>query len=249
MATTRGIELFASLLLLPALSLTAHSSTCDKSQYRIVIDAGHSAAAPGAISARGYTEYEYNVRLTSLLEDRLRAAGYHKTYRYVAPARGDTLAERVGWANSIGPALFISVHHDSVQRSYLENWIVDGRQQLFSDRFRGWSLFVSTVNEQPQESLRFATLMADQLLSRGLPFSTHHAEKVEGEGRLFLDAARGIYRHDRLAVLRSARAPAVLFEAGVIVNRDEEAALASSSRQKLMADAFISAVNAFCSTE
>jgi N-acetylmuramoyl-L-alanine amidase len=55
-----------------------------------------------------------------------------------------------------------------------------------------------------------------------------------------------VYRYDDLVVLRSTRAPAVLFEAGVIVNRDEEALLSSASYQARVSEAVAAAIQAFC---
>jgi N-acetylmuramoyl-L-alanine amidase len=43
-----------------------------------------------------------------------------------------------------------------------------------------------------------------------------------GENRPFADEENGVHYFDNLAVLKTASIPALLFEAGVIVNRDEE---------------------------
>jgi N-acetylmuramoyl-L-alanine amidase len=55
-----------------------------------------------------------------------------------------------------------------------------------------------------------------------------------------------VYRYEDLVVLRNTRAPAVLLEAGVIVNRDEEALLSSASYQALVSEAVAAAILAFC---
>jgi hypothetical protein len=54
---------------------------------------------------------------------------------------------------------------------------------------------------------------------------TVHAHRRSGRRRAPLDA--GVYRYDQLVVLRST--PAVLLEAGSIVNRQEELELAFQS--------------------
>lgn len=53
----------------------------------------------------------------------------------------------------------------------------------------------------------------------------------------FADRANGVHYYDNLAVLKGAASPAVLLEAGVIVNRDEEPMLASSANHQRMAGA------------
>jgi N-acetylmuramoyl-L-alanine amidase len=221
------------------------ANACERGKFGVYIDVGHSSGAPGATSARGQTEYSFNLRLAGLIEHRLVANGFVRATR-VLPSRRESLAGRPMRANELGTALFISIHHDSTQRRYLEKWSFNGTQHDYCDRFRGWSLFVSRRNAHYGQSLAFAEQLAGQLMARGLPFSTHHAEQIPGENRPFADAARGIYRYDGLAVLSLADAPAVLLEAGVIVNRDEELALASAPRQHAIAESVAAAVASVC---
>jgi N-acetylmuramoyl-L-alanine amidase len=58
---------------------------------------------------------------------------------------------------------------------------------------------------------------------------------VFGENRPFADKDNGVHYFDRLAVLRHAGMPALLFEAGVVVNRAEEARMSDSKVQKQIA--------------
>ena len=225
----------------------ARAAGCDKPTFRIIVDVGHSATAPGAISARGATEYSFNLALSALIERRLVAHGYGNVFRMITPGDAGNVVERARRANSMAVDLFLSVHHDSAQPQYFERWIYAGQERSYSDRFKGWSLFVSYANAHLAESIRFATLLADRLAVRGLPFTTHHAEAISGERRGFVDASRGIYRHDGLAVLKLTNAPAVLMEAGLIINRDEEAALAAPARQNAIAEAVAEAVDVYCS--
>ena len=53
----------------------------------------------------------------------------------------------------------------------------------------------------------------------------------------FADEANGVHFYDNLAVLRHARMPALLFEAGVIVNREEEKRMADPEVRKRIAAA------------
>jgi len=89
-------------------------------------------------------------------------------------------------------------------------------------------------------------LLGDQLQARGLEFTRHHAEDINGERRQLLDDKRGIYGFDALVVLKNTRAPAFLFEAGIIVNRDEEILLASTPYQDTLSTALVAAVERFC---
>ncbi|MEO7727984.1 MAG: N-acetylmuramoyl-L-alanine amidase, partial [Burkholderiales bacterium] len=89
-------------------------------------------------------------------------------------------------------------------------------------RIAGFSLFVSRENPAWRQALRCASAIGAALVTAGFQPSLYHADAVLGENRPFADKANGVHFFDHLAVLRHATMPAVLFEAGVIVNRDEE---------------------------
>ena len=51
---------------------------CDRAAFRIVVDVGHTAQSPGAKSARGFGEYDFNLRLATRIEQDLVQAGFGK---------------------------------------------------------------------------------------------------------------------------------------------------------------------------
>jgi N-acetylmuramoyl-L-alanine amidase len=224
--------------------------TCDRAQFRVALDVGHTAEAPGAISARGAPEYEFNLRLATLIEQDLIAAGFGKTILLVTdgPAQPG-LVKRVTAANNASADLFLAIHHDSVPDSMLEDWEYEGKPSHFSDRFKGHSIFVSYDNPHLKESLQFGRLLGRQLKDRGLQYATQYTQEFMGRHRReLIDADVGVYRYDQLVVLRSTEMPAVLLEAGSIINRDEELAMATPERQALIVAAVSNAVEAFCAS-
>jgi N-acetylmuramoyl-L-alanine amidase len=56
----------------------------------------------------------------------------------------------------------------------------------------------------------------------GFTPTPHHAEPIPGENRPFADRINGVYYFDHLVVLKTATQPALLLEAGIIVNRTDE---------------------------
>jgi N-acetylmuramoyl-L-alanine amidase len=226
----------------------AQVSTCDRAAFRVVVDVGHTAESPGAKSARGIGEYDFNLRLAALIEQELLHAGFGKTVLLITdgPAR-KSLAARVARANALSPDLFLSIHHDSVPDRFLESWEYEGEQHSFSDRFKGHSIFISNENPDPNGSLLFGRLMGEELGARGLRYTPHYIEKFMGHRqRLLVDVRTGVYRYDQLIVLRKTHMPAVLLEAGSIINRDEEIQLGSPERQSLISAAVADAVDSFC---
>jgi N-acetylmuramoyl-L-alanine amidase len=104
----------------------------------------------------------------------------------------------------------------------MQSWEVEGTQRQYSDRFSGFSLFVSRSNPRAAKSLTCASAIGQALRMAGRAPSLYHAEPIPGEDRPFADAENGVHYFDDLVVLKLASQPAVQLEAGVIVNRQEE---------------------------
>jgi N-acetylmuramoyl-L-alanine amidase len=224
------------------------SSKCDRSQFRVILDVGHTAEALGAVSARNVPEYFFNYRLAAQIQRSLIEDGFNKTVLLVTrgPAR-PSLFERVARANGLSANLLVSIHHDSVPDSLLESWEFEGKQSQFSDRFRGHSIFVSYENPHFNGSLLFGRLLGKELKDRGLQYARQYTQPIMGRyRRKLLDPDVGVYRYDQLIVLREARVPAVLFEAGSIINREEELQMNSAERLDLISASLTTAVEMFC---
>jgi N-acetylmuramoyl-L-alanine amidase len=223
-------------------------SACDRGQFRTVLDVGHTAEVPGAISARGVYEYDFNLHLATKIRQRLIDGGFAKTVLMVTHGKAmKSLSERVARANQSGADLFLSIHHDSVPDKFLEKWEYDGAKHIFSDKFKGHSIFVSHYNHDFGGSLAFGRLLGKELKTRGLQYTPHYTQKFMGHRqRLLVDADAGVYRYDQLIVLKDTRMAAVLLEAGSIINRDEELAMESPDRQFLISAAVADAVDEFC---
>ena len=218
---------FAQLLVLLAwlVSPAAFAAT-------IALDVGHFLAEPGATSARGRPELEFNRDLARDIESALTALG-HTTQVIGADGGMKSLWRRPRAAK--GADLFISVHHDSTQARYQSAWTYEGIERRYSDRFAGFSAFVSRENVAWRRALGCASAIGAALVKAGFKPSLYHADPVLGENRPFADEANGVHYFDHLAVLRHAAMPALLFEAGVIVNRDEEIKMRDGEVRKQIA--------------
>jgi N-acetylmuramoyl-L-alanine amidase len=203
----------------------------------IAIDIGHSKHDSGATSAGGKPEYKFNQQLATELYVDL------KKNRFLLPflinARDDmdkknNLNSRGKIANTEKADLFISIHHDSVQKVYLKERKTGGQTNYYSDKFSGFSIIYSKNNAQAARSKKFAEILGDELIKNGLKPSLHHAEDIPGERRDLVDAVRGIYNIDFL-VVKETKMPAVLLEAGIIVNPEEESNLENPKfRQRII---------------
>jgi N-acetylmuramoyl-L-alanine amidase len=240
---------FIACAALPAPGVGAPAK-CDPAAFRVVVDVGHTAEVPGAISARGVPEYAFNLRLAQTIDKHLAAAGFAKRVLLVTAGRSFAgLAQRVARANSLPADLFISIHHDSVPERFLQTWVHEGKQLRYSDQFRGHSIFISYDNLDAAASYRFAQLLGGQLKKRGLQYTPHYAQAFMQERRReLIDADAGVYRYDQLIVLKDTRMPAVLFEAGSIIHRDEELLMSDPRRHAVIGAAVTEAVDRYCAS-
>ena len=223
-------------------------SKCDRSKFRVVLDVGHTVDAPGAISARNVPEYDFNLRLAKYLERRLIEDGFSKTVLLVTGGRArPSLFARAAKANGLSANLLVSIHHDSVPDSLMESWEFEGKESHFSDRFRGHSIFVSYDNPHLDRSLLFGRLLGKELKDRGLQYARQYTQPIMGRyQRELVDPGAGVYRYDKLIVLKGTQMPAVLFEAGSIINREEELEMNSAERLDLISASLRAAVKMFC---
>jgi N-acetylmuramoyl-L-alanine amidase len=224
------------------------ATICDPAKFRIALDVGHTAESEGATSARNVAEFVFNLRLAQQIEQKLIAAGFAETGLLVTRGKArPSLVRRVAKANDLPADLFLSVHHDSVPNTLLENWEFEGKKSHFSDRFSGYSVFVSRRNPDFKTSLAFAELIGREMKARGLEYARQYTEAIMGRYRHpILNKETGVYSYDDLVVLRSTRMPAVLLEAGSIINRDEELKMVSPERRDSISNAVAAAVKKFC---
>jgi len=231
-----------------AAAAAARADNCQRAKFRVVVDVGHTLDDPGANSARGVPEYAFNLQLGQQIKQTLADAGFDNAVLLVtatAPWRG--LVERAARANGMPADLFIAIHHDSVPDNLLQTWDYEGQQHGFNDDYPGYAIFISNDNADRAGSLLFGQFLGKELQTRGLHYTPHYTLPLMGHRRRELvDAAAGVYRYDQLIVLRMTRMPAVLLEAGSIVNRQEELELASPERRSLTSAAVVAAVEDFC---
>jgi N-acetylmuramoyl-L-alanine amidase len=226
----------------------APKRACDPAAFAVLLDVGHTAEEPGAISAKGVPEYEFNLNLAKRIEAVLHAAGFTRTTLLLTGGdkrRG--LVKRVAAANAAKADLLISIHHDSVPDFLLQHMDEEGGPKRFSGRFSGHSIFVSLDNAKAAASLAFAKFLGQRLKAGGLRYTPHYTEAfMRARRRALLDKEAGVYRFDALYVLRAARMPAVLLEAGLIINPAEEKTLAEAERPQRIAVAVREAAKDFC---
>jgi N-acetylmuramoyl-L-alanine amidase len=224
------------------------ATACDPQKFRIVLDVGHTAESEGAISARNVAEFVFNRRLAQRIEEKLKAEGFVQTRLLLTEGKArSSLVRRVAAANNLPANLFLSIHHDSVPNKFLEDWEFGGKKSHFSDRFSGYSVFVSRNNPDFKTSLSFAELVGKEMKAQGLQYARQYTQPIMGRYQHpLLNKETGVYSYDELVVLRKTRMAAVLLEAGSIINREEELRMDSPEHRDIISSGVTAAVKEFC---
>ncbi len=211
----------------------------------VAIDIGHSIKRPGTRSARGVPEFVFNRQQAEAIVriSRLRFP-YIDAFIINKSGQNMSLRQRVATAQKSGARIFVSVHHDSAQKRYLEPWVFKGKNLDHTPSINGFSIFISP-REQGRHSHQLASAIAVNFLNAGRTPSAHHAENIPGEQRLLLDRTRGIYAAPFGVLVRSS-ITAVLVEFGVIRNKHEETELTNPSSRNALATAVLEGIKQFC---
>jgi N-acetylmuramoyl-L-alanine amidase len=210
--------------------------------FDVAIDIGHTKKYYGAISARGEKEYTFNHAIATLLFQKLQKQPSIHPFLINPSGEEIVLTDRTKIANDRHVDLFIALHHDSAQPKYLKTWDYKDKSYKYSDKFSGYSLFVSSKNLHYEKSVAFASIVGKTLKKNGFTPTLHHAEPIKGENRKLINKNIGLYDFDDLIVLKTSNAPALLIECGIIINRKDELMLKSKKFQEKFTDAIIESI-------
>jgi len=183
--------------------------------FDLALDVGHNIKSFGTTSSTCVKEYTYNLELTKYLISNL---SNNKNFNIESNIDNSKTTFKERYELSNNKDLFISIHHDSTQKQF-----IDYKNKCpQTDYASGFSIFVSKKNIDFEKSFNYAKKFATSLINLGLKPTLHHNENIKGENRELLDEKLGIYLFDDLLVLKNSKSPAFLFEAGVIVNPIDE---------------------------
>ena len=166
------------------------------------------------------------------------------------------LYSRIALANEKQAGLFISIHHDSVQEHHLlrtdDGKIIDVRDDFKQQFNPGYSIYIASDPKYPNtelhylDALKFARIFAKKMQSIGRKPSTYHEDKPGQDNYQSIDLSQGIYNSKTiLVVLRNAKMPAVLIEAGVIVDVEDEKIISSQAFKDQFAVALAESIDEF----
>jgi len=219
-------------------------SATNQEYPKAVIFAGHVETqelknnGQGSVSASGISEYQFNDDLVRHFESiEKKAADY--SVKYATDNIG--LLERPGLAEKFGSEAYVEIHHDSAQPTDIHRLLQGEQTAERWNELSGFSVIYNPNNAHSSKSLRLAQLIGDEFLKAGFKPNLYHAKDIEGERRPLVDASRAIYT-GREYVVRESVMPAVLIEAGVIVNPFEEARMKDPKTQRIITESINNAL-------
>jgi len=226
----------------------ANGSTCDRSAFRVILDVGHTPKAFGATSARGHREYDFNLRLAKVIEQKLISGGFDKAMLLVTEGRsGRGLVAACGPCQQ-GVSRPVSVHSPRLGAGPLSREVGVRRTTAHFQRSVQRAFHFRLAPKQQFRSEPAVRQIAWPATQGARP--AIHAplrRKVHGSSPAPVAGCRS----RRLSLRSADRAqgyahPCSLLEAGSIINRDEELAMQTPERQGLIAAAVVDAVDNFC---
>lgn len=215
----------------------------------VVIDAGHGGFDPGATGPSGASEKDVVLPIALALRERLLELG---AVRVAMTREGDRflpLEERVALAESLDPDLFVSIHADSAP----------------VEEARGANVYVLSPRASDAEAMALArdfnaaggdadagdaalgdveAVLAELARRETSLGSARIADRLESRVRAAMPVHGKFRRGANLVVLRSARMPSILFEAGYISNAEDAERIGSEAGRKAIVDAMAGAITA-----
>lgn len=204
---------------------------------RIVLDPGHGGKDPGARGRGGVKEKDVVLRVSRLLRDRLRQAGFEVV---MTRERDEylSLEERTAVANRLKGDLFISIHANASpnrKTTGVETYLLDTRYDRQTARVaareNGTSIGQLSELQRILASLRlgyherYAVRLAREI----------HESLLESLRRSYRGTSDLGVKHGPFLVLFMADMPAILVEVGFVSNRAEARRLSSKAFAKTAA--------------
>jgi N-acetylmuramoyl-L-alanine amidase len=210
------------------------------------IDIGHHMSGPGTRDVFGRPELLYNSELAENVAASLTELGFRRLVMINRSLDVTNLRSRPQKALCEGAGVFISIHHDDVNRSKKTSSQIDGREISFNDEIGGYTIYLSSKNSAYNTSFKVAQSISGHLITLGVSSAVEHRAYLADGRRRLLDSELNIWDYRELAVLKYSSIPAILIEAGFLSNRQDVARLRDESFRRKISDAIAHGVLSSC---
>lgn len=214
----------------------------------VVIDPGHGGVDPGAVGVTGIFEKTIALTVSRLVRDLLVETG---RYHVVMTRDSDVyirLEDRVAIARAAGADLFLSVHADSIE----ETWIRGASVYTLSEEASDSQAALLALRENRADAVagvewdRGDDAVTDIVIDLSQRLSVGHAsvfaelliDRLGDRSRLL----NNTHREAGFVVLKAPDVPSALVELGYLSNREDERLLSQEGHQQALAEALFHSV-------
>lgn len=235
-------------------SKQAAPSIARSRRIRIVLDAGHGGKDLGAVGVFGMREKTLSLKIATLVKARLekKFAESKIPHETVLTRKADiylTLSDRVRVANAQGADLFVSIHGNHSDFSYVRGFEVYFLSASASDA-RAKNLASVENAETIDEGVRsdVLSILSDVQATYHVSSSSRFAEVMfRAMSRKLVANGRGV-RQAPFTVLAGTHMPSLLLEVGFLSSPLESQQLSSAAYLKRLVDAISSGIMQFAAT-
>ncbi|WP_235426187.1 N-acetylmuramoyl-L-alanine amidase [Enterococcus cecorum] len=188
----------------------------------VFLDPGHGGYDSGAVSSSGTKEKDITLSVSNLVKNKLSAAGYQVIMSRYDDRYIDFVTERSRMSNLANADIFVSIHVNSGGGG-----VVQGVEVYWYEYDSAFPPQINQAYHNDPIRLRNSERLANSIQSNIIKQTSA--------------INRGV-RRQTYAVVREAKAPAVLVETGYIDNRSEELRLKSARYQEKLAQGIVDGI-------
>lgn len=212
----------------------------------VAIDIGHYRASPGTKDVFGREELIYNSILAESIYNKFIQSGVGRAFIINKQLDIEILRERPLRAFCQKADIFISIHHDNVDKNLKEEKEVSGKIVQFNDDVEGYTVYFSSDNRLSDISKLVALSIAQSLLDQGVVTAKNHQNVIADQLRRPISQKLNVLDYRKLQVSSTAPIPAVLLEAGFLSNRHDIVRLQAPAYRGKIARAIVDGLRAAC---
>ncbi|WP_336276789.1 N-acetylmuramoyl-L-alanine amidase [Bartonella sp. CB178] len=219
--------------------------------FRVVLDSGHGGIDSGALGITGILEKDITLAFAHALRNEL------KKYPHITVAlTRDSdiflrLSERVKKAQEFNADLFVSIHADSIDASFLRGATVytisDEASDMVAKSLAENENKVDLLDGLPaEEFIEITDILIDLTQRETHAFSVNFANLVISNLlKSRINLINNPHRYGDFRVLKAPDVPSVLIEIGYLSNKEDEQLLNSSEWRKQMAASIADSIRQF----
>ena len=237
--------------IIPGFNKKGDRASKKRAKKTIIIDPGHGGIDSGAVDPRGVQEKKIVLSFARTLKKILMKTGRYHVFMTREDDTFIPLRKRVEFARRNDGDLFISIHADTVNRSYVRGTTLYTLSEKASDaeaaalaRKENRSDIIAGVDLGPENDV-VTDILIDLVLRETKNHSIYFAQTVVKGLKGVTKINKKPHRFAGFAVLKAPDIPSVLIELGFLSNGQDARLLASTSWRRKVSRAVAKSIDKY----